>query len=61
MAGSAYVVTTTPADIGDALKYEAVTVDVSVPYGGTLDLLHLSFLPLPANLHASVTMAKEGS
>lgn len=39
---------------------DIVTVSVSVPYSGGLELTGLSFIPVPGQLSAEVSMNKEG-
>lgn len=59
LSGSGYVVTYTPSDVSTPESGSVVTVAVSVPTAG-ISLLGSSFLPMPTDLQASVTMAKEG-
>ena len=59
LGGSGYSVNLTPADVSTPETGEAVTVQVSVP-GSSVTLFGGSFLPRPAALSSSVTMAKEG-
>ena len=59
LSGSGYVVTYTPSDVSTPESGSVVTVAVSVPTAG-VSLLGSSFLPMPTDLQASVTMAKEG-
>ena len=58
MGGSGYVVTISPADVSLMNLGETLTVSVSVPYAN-IDL-GIPFVPVPATLEASVSMAKEG-
>jgi Flp pilus assembly protein TadG len=58
MAGSGYTVTFSPADVAFPAPGEALTVTINVLYEN-VDL-GMPLLPLPTNLEASVSMAKEG-
>jgi Flp pilus assembly protein TadG len=56
MGGAGYTPTITPGvDAGDP-----VTVRVTVPYDGTLELVGFFLVPVPDALSAEVTMSKEG-
>ena len=56
MGGAGYTTTITlAADVGDP-----VTVQVSVPYAGNVELIGFFMVPVPASLQASVSMSKEG-
>ena len=56
MGGAGYTTTiTNAATVGDP-----VTVEVSVPYDGQVELIGFFLVPVPATLEASVSMAKEG-
>ena len=60
--GSGYSTTIESGEITDVTLVDTaqpITVSVSVPYGN-IDLLDMAMLPVPTNLAASVTMAKEG-
>ncbi len=46
---------TTATDVGDP-----VTVQVTVPYDGGVELIGFFLVPVPGNLQASVSMSKEG-
>lgn len=59
LEGSGYVVTISPADVGALESGEPLTVQITVPYAN-VTLTGLPFVPVPANLKGSVTMAKEG-
>ncbi len=39
---------------------DPVTVEVSVPYDGQVELIGFFLIPVPASLEATVSMAKEG-
>lgn len=54
-----YTVTLTPGDVSAAASGSTVTVLITMPYSGVNDVTG-GFIPTPANLHASVSMAKEG-
>jgi Flp pilus assembly protein TadG len=54
-----YSVGVSPSDVSSAATGEAITVSVVVPYSD-LQLTGMSIFPVPANLSASATMAKEG-
>jgi Flp pilus assembly protein TadG len=68
LATSGYSVTLTPGDVSAVATGQPVTVKITVPYATTnadvvnapVTLLNLPFIPVPANLYESVTMAKEG-
>jgi Flp pilus assembly protein TadG len=56
MGGVGYTTTITNAvAIGDP-----VTVQISVPYDGAVELIGFFLIPVPGTLEASVSMAKEG-
>ncbi len=56
MGAAGYSTTITQAgDVGDP-----VTVQVSVPYDGNVELIGFFLIPVPGNLQASVSMSKEG-
>mgnify|MGYP002338717518 FL=1 len=54
-----YTVTFSPADVSSAYTGGPLQVEISVPYQ-QLALTGGAVVPVPDNLHASVTMAKEG-
>lgn len=56
MGSAGYTVNITPG----AAAGDTVTVEVTVPYDGTLDLTSFPLVPRPAQLHAQVSMQKEG-
>lgn len=60
MGDSGYTVQTLPIDITVADRGEPVMLTVIVPYEA-IELLGMSIFPVPAQLRASVTMAKEGT
>lgn len=56
MGGAGYTATiTNAAAVGDP-----VTVEISVPYDGVVELIGFFLVPVPATLEASVSMAREG-
>ncbi len=57
--GSGYTVTTNPGNVAGVATGQPVSVTISVPYAN-IGLLNTPFIPVPTNLSASVTMAKEG-
>lgn len=57
--GSGYSIQLSPADISGITSGQPVTVAVMVDYD-QLTLTGMQMLPMPDNLHASVTMSKEG-
>ncbi|HET6426827.1 MAG TPA: TadE family protein [Phycisphaerae bacterium] len=59
MGESGYSVTIRPADVASLAPGEVLTVEVNVPYGN-IALIGGPLVPLPGNLRASVSMAKEG-
>lgn len=56
---SGYSVTLSPADISLPYPSEIISVEITVPYQNVA-LTQASLVPVPTNLHASVSMAKEG-
>ncbi|NQT21403.1 MAG: pilus assembly protein [Planctomycetes bacterium] len=56
--GGGYTVEIQPGSIEDIPPGDPVTVTITVPYQDNLELF--GFLPVPANISAAVTMAKEG-
>jgi len=60
MGGSGYVVTVTPGAIGEMEAGEMLTVEIVVPYRGSLEFIGVPLIPVPESIRASVTMAKEG-
>ena len=52
-------VTISPSDISSMDVGEVVRVDISVPWE-QIAIINAPFLPTPTNLHASVSMTKEG-
>ena len=60
LAGSGYQVTILPADVSVLNLGETLTVSVSVPFANTNLDINIPFVPMPATLEASVSMAKEG-
>ena len=59
MQTSWYSVAFFPTDITTVAVGDPVEVKVTVPWAN-ISLMNLSFLPAPANIGSSVTMAKEG-
>jgi Flp pilus assembly protein TadG len=59
MQTSGYSVAFIPTDITSVEVGDPVEVKVTVPWAN-ISLMNLSFLPTPANIGSSVTMAKEG-
>ena len=57
---SGYSVTCTPEEVGSLPPGETLKVEVTIPYANVA-LLGTPFVPVPENLTASVSMAKEGS
>ena len=57
MSGSGYSTSINPGVNGE--PGSSLTVTVSVPYAN-VDLMGIPLIPVPANLSASTTMAKEG-
>jgi Flp pilus assembly protein TadG len=56
MGGAGYTTTiTAAAGVGDP-----VTVQVTVPYDGNVELIGFFMIPVPASLQTSVSMSKEG-
>ena len=60
MSDGGYAVTITPSDFPSMSPGHTLTVEVVVPCAGNLDLVGLPFIPVPNNIRASVSMAKEG-
>ena len=54
-----YQVTITPSNISLVDVGDLVRVDISVPRE-QIAIINAPFLPMPTNLHASISMAKEG-
>ena len=54
-----YQVTLTPGDVSLVNVGETINVNVTVPWAN-IGIINTSLLPTPANIQASVTMAKEG-
>jgi Flp pilus assembly protein TadG len=60
MADSGYSLAYLPAgDVGDLESGSTFTVTVTVPYS-SVRLVDIPFIPVPENLRASTSMAKEG-
>lgn len=59
MGSSGYTITFTPANVTDPLLGETLKVQISVPWAN-IALMNIPLLPGPANISASVAMAKEG-
>jgi len=59
LAESDYLITVTPADVTGLDSGQLFSVAISVPYD-EIRLLGLPFVPTPASLQASTTMAREG-
>ena len=59
LGGSGYTVTMDPANVAGVASGQPLKVTISVPYAN-IGLLNTPFIPVPTNLSASVTMAKEG-
>lgn len=59
MGASGYSLTISPGPVETLSTGDPLTVEVSVPYAN-VRLLGLPLIPVPANLTASTTMAKEG-
>ena len=59
MLDSGYSVPLSPTDVSLPYTSEILCVEVSVPYQNVA-LTHALLVPVPANLRASVSMAKEG-
>ena len=57
--GTGYTVTITPASVEAQDAGTELRVTIEVPYGGVA-LFNLPFIPLPATIRSSATMAKEG-
>jgi len=62
LAGSNYTVDIVPPDVSSqALSQGApFSVTVTVPYKNGIELFGFTLVPVPADLHAEVTMIKEG-
>lgn len=54
-----YQVTISPSDVSLVDVGGLVRVDISVPWK-QIAIINAPFLPMPTNLHASISMAKEG-
>ena len=59
MQSSGYSISFLPTDIGSIPVGESLEVKITVPWAN-LSLMNLSFLPTPATIGSTVTMAKEG-
>jgi Flp pilus assembly protein TadG len=59
MDSSGYAITILPGDVSAVIVGEAVNVEIMVPCAN-ISMIGAPLLPTPTNLHASVTMAKEG-
>ncbi len=59
LGGSGYQVTITPSDVAGAATGDVIAVQITLPYDGVA-LMGTSLVPTPANIQASVSMAKEG-
>lgn len=59
LGSSGYTVQLAPSNVATVPVGEPLTVSITVPYK-KCSLIGGSFLPLPTNLFASATMAKEG-
>lgn len=59
LGDTGYTVTFTPADISSAYTTQEVKVSINVPYPA-IALFGGTIVPIPDNLKAAVTMAKEG-
>ncbi len=59
LSTSGYTMVMNPVDTSVLTPGESLSVTVSVPYAN-IELIGVPFLPTPANLTATVTMAKEG-
>lgn len=59
LSDTGYNVDLTPPDVSSALPNDAVTVRVTVPYVN-VGIISIPLLPVPENLRAAVSMAKEG-
>jgi Flp pilus assembly protein TadG len=59
LGASGYTMTMNPADTSVLEPGDMLSVTVSVPYAN-IRLLGVPFLPTPANLSSTITMAKEG-
>ena len=60
MGASGYTITFTPSDITSPVLGETLEVQISVPWPN-IALMNIPLLPGPANISASVAMAKEGA
>ena len=58
MGDTGYTISINPSDVSSVETGDTVRVDITVPYE-SLNLTGMP-LPLPEDLHASVSMAKEG-
>lgn len=59
LGASGYTVSTNPGNVATVAAGLPVSVTITVPYTN-IGLLNTPFIPVPTNLSASVTMAKEG-
>jgi Flp pilus assembly protein TadG len=59
LQGSGYVVTLTPSDPTTLSPGQPLTVQISVPYSN-IAAINIALIPTPANIRASVVMAREG-
>lgn len=59
LAGSGYTLAINPGDVSAVPTGQLISVTITVPYSH-IALLGAGLLPMPDNLKASVTMAKEG-
>ena len=60
MGGMSYQVTVNPIDVLNLAAGSLLTVEVEVPYD-EVSLLQIPLIPTPAQLRATVSMAKEGT
>ena len=59
LQGTGYTLTTSPANVGTAAKGTLLTVTISFPYANA-QVTGMNMFPMPATLHASCVMEKEG-
>lgn len=59
MGDTGYTVDTNPDEVASAEPLDIITVEVNVPYA-SIAPFGAAFVPLPENLTARVSMAKEG-
>jgi Flp pilus assembly protein TadG len=59
LQSTGYTLTTSPANVSTAAKGTMITVTISFPYANA-QVTGMSIFPVPATLHASAAMAKEG-